>query len=167
MAKLRPGDAAPPFDAPTQDPDHPYRWQEHVGRWRILFFYPKDGTYNCTREACSFRDNGPKFRSSDAELVGISRDSPERHQEFARQRRLTYPLVSDPRGDIARRYGALTWYGWPRRSTFIVDPQGKVAFVFPRVRAKRHAETVLARLTELQASADAERKKRGVPRPAL
>lgn len=109
----------------------------------VLYFYPKDGTYGCTQEACGFRDLSSEFEARNATIVGVSRDSLESHAAFAARRRLGFPLISDPSGEITRAYGAMTWYGWPRRLTFLIDPKGRIAKVYPVLRAKGHPKRVL------------------------
>ncbi len=98
MPRLKVGDRAPDFSATTQD-DSTIRLSDFVGeRGLVLFFYPKDGTPVCTKEACSFRDSYEQFVEAGAEVVGVSGDSAQSHQAFAEQHRLSFPLISDSDG---------------------------------------------------------------------
>lgn len=150
---LRIGTSAPPFEAKDQA-QHPIRLQDYRGRWVVLFFYPKDRTLNCTIEACSFRNHQADFEGENAVVFGVSRDDVASHEDFARRRRLSYPLLADPTGRIMRDYRARGWFGRARRTTFVIDPDGRVACVYERVRAPHHAETVLSDLRELKSKRD-------------
>ncbi len=127
------------------------------GQWVVLYFYPKDNSPGCTRQACAFRDGFQKFVQCNASIIGISPDSVRSHQRFRERYGLPFRLLSDPGGRIAQQYGV--WQERQRygrrslgvvRTTFILDPEGYVRAVFPRVRVEGHAEEVLSRLIELQ-----------------
>src|SRR5688500_2204388 len=107
------GTPAPNFQARDQNAN-PIRPSDLRGHWIVLFFYPKDRTPNCTREACGFRDNMTLFRGEDAVILGVSRDDLESHEDFARRRRLPYSLLSDTEGQITRAYHGQGWFGRPR-----------------------------------------------------
>ncbi len=150
------GTPAPDFEA-LDDSGHPFRLSQLRGRWVVLYFYPKDNTPGCTREACAFRDAYDGFARHDAVIVGISPDSVRSHQRFKERYGLPFRLLSDPDGRIAQLYGV--WqerqlYGrrflGVVRSTFVIDPEGIVRAVFPQVRVDGHAEEVLQRLAELR-----------------
>lgn len=150
------GMPAPDFEA-QDDAGKPFRLSQLRGRWVVLYFYPKDNTPGCTREACSFRDRFAAFARSGAVVVGVSPDSVRSHQRFKERYGLPFTLVSDPGGRIAQLYGV--WqerqlYGrrflGVVRTTFLIDPEGVIRAVFPSVRVEGHAEEVLQRLTELQ-----------------
>jgi peroxiredoxin Q/BCP len=150
------GMSAPDFEA-QDDAGNPFRLSQLRGRWVVLYFYPKDNTPGCTREACSFRDSFAAFARSGAVVVGVSPDSVRSHQRFKERYGLPFTLVSDPGGRIAQLYGV--WqerqlYGrrflGVVRTTFLIDPEGVIRAVFPSVRVEGHAEEVLQRLTELQ-----------------
>lgn len=122
----------------------------------MLYFYPKDDTPGCTREACAFQEALSALAARGAAVVGVSRDAPSRHLRFKAKYGLTFPLLSDLEGEVHRAYGA--WgvkklYGresiGPLRTTVIVDPAGKVARVFANVRVDGHAEQVLEALAQL------------------
>ncbi|MGQ9605167.1 MAG: peroxiredoxin [Thermogutta sp.] len=129
MGKLAVGVKAPDFQALDQN-GQTLRLSDYRGRWVVLFFYPKDNTPICTREACGFRDAYEEFLDIGAVVLGISSDPPESHARFAEKHRLTFPLLTDD-GSLSRLYGARKLLGiLPRRVTFVIDPEGTVVMVF-------------------------------------
>jgi len=149
-----PNDPAPEFELPSTH--GPQLLRDYRGRWVVLYFYPKDDTPGCTTEACDFRDLLPGLG---AVVLGVSPDDLDSHQQFARNHQLPFPLLSDTDHRVAEAYGA--WgekqnygktYQGLIRSTFIVDPAGKVAAALRNVKASGHAERVAAQLHELQAA---------------
>lgn len=125
--------------------------EKYVGQWIVLYFYPKDDTPGCTREACGFQDLSKTFHEHDAVILGVSRDSAESHEKFKKKYELKFPLLSDPDLTLHKAYGAWgekTSYGKTSmgviRSTFLIDPQGKIAKVWPNVKVDGHVEKVLA-----------------------
>ncbi len=150
------GDIAPNFQA-YDDGGNPFELAQLHGRWVVLYFYPKDNTPGCTREACSFRDAWAGFERLGAEVIGVSPDSVASHARFKQRYGLPFRLISDPGGTIAQRYGV--WkervlYGrrsmGVERTTFVIDPEGVVRAVFPKVRVDGHAEEVLQTVERLQ-----------------
>ena len=142
-------DPAPDFTAPTQD-GSTISLAEFRGRPVVVYFYPKDDTPGCTQEARDFTELGVKFRTLGAKVIGISKDSVARHGKFALKHDLGVTLVSDEDGDICERYGV--WgekknYGKTYmgiiRTTFLIDGQGMIARIWPKVSVKGHAEEVL------------------------
>lgn len=132
----------------------PHRLSSLRGRNVVLFFYPKDDTMICTKEACSFRDNLPDFQALDAEVIGISTDDAASHQRFAERWRLPYRLLSDPGGAVARTYG-VRGFLWllKGRSTFVIDREGTVrAVIEDPLRAERHVREALATLRDQRAA---------------
>lgn len=131
MALLRVGDPAPDFSAQTHQGET-IRLSDYVGsRALVLFFYPKDGTPVCTQEACSFRDSYEKFQAAGAEVLGVSGDSDRRHQDFAIQHELPFPLISDSEGNLRKAFGVRKKLGLiPERVTFVIDKQGCIRLVF-------------------------------------
>ena len=123
------------------------------GKTVVLFFYPKSDTPGCTQESCDFRDLEPKFKKKDAVIVGISPDQAEAQEKFATKYGLPYTFVPDADHSIAEAYGAWgekknygkTYMGLIR-STFVVDPAGKIAAVYKNVKVAGHAEKVLSEL---------------------
>ena len=148
--KLKVGDAAPDFEGPTADGTR-LGLKNFLRRKNVvLYFYPKDDTPGCTKEACSFRDNLQPIRSLGAEIVGVSLDSVESHRKFATKYGLSFPLISDEEKRIATAYGVLKdTKTSTNRVTFLIDTKGKVAKIFPKVDVTKHTEEVVAALKEL------------------
>ena len=129
------------------------------GSYVVLYFYPKDDTPGCTTEATEFRDLQTRFSALDALIVGISPDSVSRHAGFKAKYDLTFVLAADEEKEVAKRYGVWrTKINYGRayegivRSTFLIDPEGKIAHVWDNIKAKGHAERVLATLEKLRAA---------------
>ncbi len=151
---LAEGKRAPAFTLASSAGDK-FRLTDHRGRWVVVFFYPKDLTPGCTAEAEGFRDQHAHFRKVGAVVVGLSPDPMARHLEFVEKHQLDFPLLSDRDAKVARRYGV--WrtkknygreYEGIVRSTFLVDPSGKLAKVWDNVRVRGHVERVLTALRE-------------------
>lgn len=156
---LRPGDLAPDFRAPAQTGEI-IQLSALRGRLVVLYFYPKDLTPGCTLEACGFRDRWEALQAAGAVLLGVSADSVDSHRRFARWFKLPFLLLADPDRRIIRAYGAeprLPLLGWlglsTRRMTCLIGPDGRIAKLWPRVRAAGHAAEVLAAL-QSRATAD-------------
>ena len=152
MAPPTAGEPAPDFELPSTG-GRPVRLSDLKGRPVVLFFYPKDMTSGCTAEACAFQASLPDFSQVDAEIFGISRDSLESHAKFREKEGLTFDLLSDVDGDVTERYGV--WkeksmfgrkYWGNERTTFVIDEEGRIARIFPRVRPGEHTAKVLAAL---------------------
>lgn len=139
------GDPAPDFALPDQD-GRVRRLAEHRGRWLVLFFYPKDETPGCVAEVCGFRDHFAEFGALDADVLGVSHDSVETHKGFATRRRLPYPLLSDPKREAIRAYGAsLAFDLYTRRKTVVIDPAGIVRGIYEsNLHAEDHVPEALA-----------------------
>ncbi len=126
------------------------------GKNLVIYFYPKDNTPGCTVEACGFRDHYPEIEAKDAVVLGVSRDSVRSHQGFKEKQSLPFPLLSDPEAEMIQAYGS---WGEKKfmgrtsvgilRTTVIVDKDGIVRKVFPKVSPKTHADEVLQALDEL------------------
>ncbi len=151
--KVKVGDPAPDFEGPTADGSR-LGLKDFLGKKNVvLYFYPKDDTPGCTKEACSFRDNLQPIRDMGAEIVGVSLDSIQSHDKFAKKYSLTFPLISDKDKRIAKAYGVLRDIGVStNRVTFIIDTNGKVAKIFPKVDVTKHTEEVVSALKELPPS---------------
>ena len=146
---LEAGMPAPNFTAPT-DGEGTFTLKDHHGKFVVLYFYPKDSTPGCTVEACDFRDAHPDFSALNAIVVGISKDSVRRHDNFVKKQELNFPLVSDADSDICEQYG--TWvqkkmygkeYMGIARATFLIGPDGVIRYVWPKVKVKGHSDNVL------------------------
>ena len=128
--KVQIGDQAPDFALPSQT-GMPLHLGDLLGKMNIvLYFYPRDNTTVCTAEACAFRDSYKIFKDAGTEVIGISSDTIESHQQFAAKHQLPFPLLSDVEGTIRERYGVPTAFGLPGRVTYIIDRQGIVRHIF-------------------------------------
>lgn len=149
---LSEGDRAPEIDLPATREGR-VRLSGLRGQPVVIYFYPKDNTPGCTREGQAFRDLYPRFRELGAEVLGISRDRLKSHERFAAKNELPFPLLADPDGQACAAYGVLKprplGGAGLRRTTFVVDSQGKVRHVHPRVKVAGHAEAVLEQLRAL------------------
>ncbi len=150
--RLAPGDAAPDFTLPDAD-GNPVRLSSYRGQRVIVYFYPAAMTPGCTKEACDFRDHLADLSGSDTVVLGISPDKPERLAKFRDKESLTFPLLSDPDHAVEQAYGAYgekMMYGRKSvgviRSTFVIDPGGKVAQAHYGVKATGHVERLLKEL---------------------
>jgi peroxiredoxin Q/BCP len=146
------GQPAPDFTLPDQD-GQPVTLSEQRGKWVVLYFYPKDDTPGCTKEACSFRDNLTAIQRLDARILGISVDSVDSHKKFAEKFKLNFPILADDRQEVTARFGVLTSYMGmkvARRSTVIIDPQGVIRKIFPSVQPEDHALEIHRALVELR-----------------
>jgi peroxiredoxin Q/BCP len=146
------GSAAPDFTLPTQE-GSAASLKDYRGKWVVLYFYPKDQTAGCTREAHNFQVDQPKFRERDAVVLGVSLDSVESHKKFCAKEGLNFKLLSDTGHSVTQAYGSLTNLGVVRiaaRNTFIINPEGKVAKVYRGVNPAHHSDEVLADLDRLQ-----------------
>ena len=146
---LRLGNRAPDFKAEDQS-GKIVRLSDLRGRWVVLYFYPKDRTRGCTAEACGFRNRLDSLMAEEADVIGVSRDSVVSHKEFARRHNLGFRLLADPEGDIVRAFRANGILGWPRRMTYILDPDGHIVKAYKWVRPKGHAQAVLSDLRDLK-----------------
>lgn len=146
------GDVAPDFRLPSAAGGH-VALSEFRGRSAVvLFFYPKDNTPGCTAEACSFRDSYEAFKAHGAEVIGISSDSEDSHQKFARRWNLPFLLLSDPGGEIRARFGVPRTLGLlSGRVTYLIDRQGVVRHVFSsQFQPARHVREMLERLEQIE-----------------
>jgi len=154
MPKLASGDPAPAFDLPSTAGRN-IRLSDFAGKKVVLYFYPKDMTSGCTAESCAFQASLPDFEERDTVILGISKDSVESHHAFREKEGLTFDLLSDEEGDVCERYGVWkekSMYGRTHmgieRTTFVIDENGRVARVFPRVKVQGHADEVLEAVRE-------------------
>jgi peroxiredoxin Q/BCP len=154
MAMLDVGDKAPAFSLEDQS-GKTVKLSDFKGRKVVLYFYPKDDTPGCTREACAFRDEHSALQKAGAVVLGVSPDSGPSHAKFAGKYKLTFPLLADTDHAVSEKYGAWgpkTLYGRKfmgiTRSTFLVDEAGKVARVWPKVKVDGHVDQVLEAVRE-------------------
>ncbi len=147
------GSPAPEFELADQT-GQLHSLEDYRNQWVILYFYPKDGTPGCTTEACEFRDSIFAFRELNTQILGVSLDNVESHQEFAENHNLPFPLLADTEGETSTAYGVKTrMFGMTvaKRHTFIIGPDGKVAKHYDEVKPAEHSAEVLADLRQLGA----------------
>jgi len=149
MEVLEPGTPAPPFESIDQN-GKTVTLEKYRGRKVILYFYPKDDTPGCTKEACAFRDNFPKFKKIGVEVLGVSIDSEKRHKKFVDKYELPFRLVVDEDKKIVQDYGV--WglkkfmgreYMGTARVTYLIDEHGSIQHVWPKVKPADHALELL------------------------
>lgn len=153
---LEVGKSVPEFCLSNQDEEE-ICFRDIKGHWIVLYFYPKDSTPGCTTEACDFTAAVPDFDELDAIVLGVSPDSPQRHRNFIEKQSLGITLLADEDKSLCSAFGV--WqlkknygkeYMGVVRSTFIIDPQGKIVASWDKVKVKGHVEAVKEKLTELQ-----------------
>jgi peroxiredoxin Q/BCP len=149
------GDKAPQFSLPDAD-GKKIKLSDFKGKKVVLYFYPRDLTPGCTKEACGFRDDMPTFNKQDVVVLGVSTDDPKKHQQFRETHELNFTLLSDVDHAVADKYGVWqekNMYGkkvWGmKRTTFIIDEDGRIAHVFGKVDTAAHSKDVLKVLDKL------------------
>ena len=152
--KIKIGVKAPNFILSDQK-GRRHKFSEYRGQWVLLYFYPKDDTPGCTKEACMIRDNFPKLKKIKAKVFGVSIDSVKSHKKFHKKYKLPFDILSDENKEIVKAYGV-----WKRKSfagktfigtlrtSFLIDPQGKIAKIYKNVKPEIHAEEILRDLTK-------------------
>jgi peroxiredoxin Q/BCP len=146
------GTAAPDFSLPSQE-SASVSLKDYRGSWVVLYFYPKDQTPGCTREAHNFQADQAKYAARHAVVLGVSVDSVDSHRKFCAKEGLNFKLLADTDGKVSKAYGSLTNLvvtKIAKRNTFLIDPAGKVARAYVSVDPVRHSEEVLAGLDEMQ-----------------
>lgn len=154
----QPGDAAPAFDLPAYPSGKKVKLSQFKGKQNVvLYFYPKDDTPGCTTEACDFRDSHDEIGSKETVVLGISADSVASHEKFATKFSLPFTLLADESHEVCEKYGVWVeknMYGKKsmgiQRATFLIDKQGKIAKVWPRVKVDGHVDEVKAAIAELE-----------------
>jgi peroxiredoxin Q/BCP len=156
---LMPQDKAPDFTMPT-DGNNSVSLSDYKGQPLILYFYPKDDTPGCTKQACSFTEKLPAFEKLNCAVLGVSKDSVAKHEKFKAKRGLQFPLASDENTDVCERYGVWmekSMYGKAymgiERTTFLIDGNGIIQNVWNKVKVDGHIDEVLAALKNLQQKA--------------
>jgi peroxiredoxin Q/BCP len=149
------GAAAPEFTLPSQEGTS-VSLKDYRGKWVVLYFYPKDQTPGCSREAHNFQVDQPKYADRNAVVLGVSVDSVDSHKKFCTKEGLNFKLLADTDKKVTDSYGALTNLGlvkFAARHTFLIDPKGQIAKVYTSVDPAKHSEEVLAELDRLKADA--------------
>ncbi|MGL5831117.1 MAG: thioredoxin-dependent thiol peroxidase [Candidatus Altimarinota bacterium] len=143
------GDVAPGFSLDSSKGGK-YSLKDSLGKWVVLYFYPKDDTPGCTVEACNFRDSSKDYAAVGAEIYGVSVDSLKSHDKFVEKYHLPFPLLADTEKEVVEKYGV--WkqksmfgkkYMGIERVTFLIDPKGKIAQIWPKVKVANHHKEVL------------------------
>ena len=151
-SSLKEGMPAPNFDLLDQN-ETSHQLKNYQGKWIVLYFYPKDDTPGCTKEACEFRDDIAILQNLNVVVLGVSVDSIESHAKFAEKYSLQFPLLSDTEGKLAKQYGSLTSLGpvkLAKRHTFIIDPNGDLAKIYRKVKPDVHSDEVISDIILLQ-----------------
>ena len=159
MSELKIGDAAPDFTLPT-DGNGKITLSELAGKKIILYFYPKDNTPGCTTESCAFNDNLPEFEKLNVQVIGISKCSVAKHDNFKEKYGFKFPLASDENSDTCENYGVWkekSMYGKTfmgiERTTFLIDENGKIVHIWPKVKVSGHVEEVRSALENITKAA--------------
>ncbi|HEU4485914.1 MAG TPA: peroxiredoxin [Povalibacter sp.] len=153
QADVQLGSTAPEFRLQDQDGKW-HRLEDYRGKWVVLYFYAKDQTPGCTTEAREFRDNIEAFRKLGTVVLGVSIDDVESHQKFAAKNSLPFPILADPEKTTVKKYDVLSFVGFARRETFLIDPQGRVVNRYMDVEPKTHPQEVLEDLKQKIKSTD-------------
>ena len=146
------GSNAPDFTLPSQEGTS-VSLKDYRGKWVVLYFYPKDMTPGCTREAHNFQADQPKYAERNAVVLGVSLDGIDSHKKFCTKEGLNFKLLADTEHNVTKSYGSLTNLGvikFAGRNTFVIDPTGNIAKVYTSVDPAKHSEEVLAELDQLR-----------------
>lgn len=139
---------APDFSLPDETGEL-HSLEEYRGSWVLLYFYPKDDTPGCTKEACSLRDHALEYEQNDLLVIGISKDTGESHQKFISKYKLPFTLLSDESSKVINMYGAKGPIG-TKRISYLIDPEGMIEKIYLKVEPEKHAEQVLKDLESLR-----------------
>jgi peroxiredoxin Q/BCP len=140
--ELKIGDKAPSFSLKSQD-GNTYSLADCKGKWVVLYFYPKDDTPGCTKQACSFRDFNSQYQKLGIQVFGISIDDTNSHRAFADKFSLPFPLLADTEKSVSQAYGAFGNGKYSDRFTFVIKPDQTIGHVFKKVNVEAHAQEVL------------------------
>ena len=159
VVEILEGQKAPDFDLKNQN-DEIVSLSQYNGKFIVLYFYPKDDTPGCTKEACSFRDHSDVLKKAGVVVLGVSLDDSESHRKFSQKFNLNFPLLCDQDAKVSRLYGVYKrknlyarLYWGIERSTFIIDPKGVILKAFRKVSVDGHTEKVLGVINEASANA--------------
>ena len=136
------GQPLPEIDLTAEDGSRLGR-DDLAGQRTVLYFYPKDDTPGCTKEACAFRDRMPDYEGANIKVYGVSLASPESHRQFREKHNLNFPLLTDENGRAAEALGILGSRGYANRVTFLLAPDGEIAKTYPEVSPETHADEIL------------------------
>jgi thioredoxin-dependent peroxiredoxin len=139
---LKPGAPAPAISGVDQN-GATHALQQEQGHPVVVYFYPKDATPGCTKEACAFRDVWDKYKAAGVQVFGVSGDDRNSHEKFAAAQKLPFPIIADPDHEWIEAFGVPTKLGMPSRVSFLIGPDGKIAKVYPNVDPGVHAGQVL------------------------
>lgn len=151
---MKVGQSAPDFRLPDQQ-GKIHTLADFQGKWLALYFYPKDDTPGCTKQACTFRDDLHQLSELGAEVIGVSVDDANSHAGFAKKYNLQFPLLADSAGEVTARYHSLINLGlmkFARRNTFLIDPHGRIARIYLSASAGRNSGEIIGDLKQMQAS---------------
>ena len=147
------GETAPAFTLADQH-GQLRQLESFRGKWLVLYFYPKDDTPGCTKEACHFRDDLQQLEKLGAVIAGVSVDNTQSHINFAQKYQLPYALLADEKGEVAEKYGVLNKIAsirWAKRVTYLIAPDGTIAKVYESVEPSRHSQEIIQDLKRLAA----------------
>ncbi len=153
---LKQGEKAPTFSLPDQS-GKVHKLSDYEGQWVLLYFYPKDDTPGCTKEACSIRDSWPEFKKLKAVVLGVSVDSEKSHAKFVEKYELPFILLADDQKELVEKYGV--WakkkfmgreYMGTLRTSFLINPKGKIAKIYEKVKPEIHVQEVLTDLKKMK-----------------
>lgn len=146
---------APNFNLPDEN-GNIHKLEDYKGKWLILYFYPKDDTPGCTKEACNFRDSSEEYKKLGVSILGVSKDNVKSHKKFAEKHKLNFPILADESGEVIKSYGA--WgeksmfgkkYMGILRNTYLINPKGEIQKEYKGVKPEFHNEEVLKELNEV------------------
>lgn len=143
---LKEGEKAPIFSALDQE-NKEHSLIKYQNSWVLLYFYPKDNTPGCTKEACAFRDFFSEFKKSGIKILGVSKDTVASHKKFALKHQLPFILLSDGNKEIIKNYQA---NGIFKRVSYLIDPKGYIAKIYPKIKIEEHAQEILNDFREIK-----------------
>lgn len=147
---LKTGDTAPDFEAETYGGEVVRLSDYYKKGFVALYFYPKNHTPGCTKQACSMRDGMAELSESGVQVVGVSTDGVKSHENFRDKYGLNFPLISDKSKDIVNMYGVKSVFGSAKRQTFLIDGQGVIRHIWTKVKTSQHADEVADKIRELK-----------------